>query len=392
MISLPQSRADAYLERGWAGGDAAGSDRLQAVSGAWSPLSPSRSDAAAQSALGTTAKLRAARYERQGLARVLLPLERVARCLCSPISAVQVLQVAGRELGVLKGLQTCGSVWICGVCGAKISERRRVELQEGIDAAVDLGLDLALVTFTTRHHLGQSLREMRRGLQRARERMARSRGYRKLMDELSVGSVRALEVTFGLNGWHPHMHELRFLKKGVDLVAFGDALRVMWLAALDAEGLSGNGHALTVVAADASGGDYLVKLDGSASWTAAHELTKQVVKKGRHGSRSPVDLLDAYGAGDVEAGQLWVEYAREMKGCHQLVWSRGLRALLGLGVEMSDDEVAAQVEETGAVVVHSFTTEEWATVRSNDVRYEVLVLAGQGDGEGIRRLLRDLGG
>jgi hypothetical protein len=212
------------------------------------------------------------------------------------------------------------------------------------------------------------------------------------MDELSVGSVRALEVTFGLNGWHPHMHELRFLKKGVDLVAFGDALRVMWLAALDAEGLSGNGHALTVVAADASGGDYLVKLDGSASWTAAHELTKQVVKKGRHGSRSPVDLLDAYGAGDVEAGQLWVEYAREMKGCHQLVWSRGLRALLGLGVEMSDDEVAAQVEETGAVVVHSFTTEEWATVRSNDVRYEVLVLAGQGDGDGIRRLLRDLGG
>lgn len=400
MASLPQGRADAHPSRGLAGADGA-SWWLSAVPG---DRPVARPDAGSgllgdgrSAPLGTTTKsqaanvdLRALRWRRQGWARTLLPSERVVGCLRylhRLASEVKALHIPGREYGAFSGLQVCGSVWTCPVCSAKISERRRVEVQGAVDQAVSIGFKPAMVTLTGRHRVGESLRSVLRRMQRARVRMAGSRRYKTLMARDTLkGSIRAVEVTHGLNGWHPHYHELRFLWDCVDLAEFEAELRVCWLRALDGEGGSGNGYAVSVVWADTAAGDYLVKLDGSASWTAAHELTKQVVKKGRHGSRSPVDLLDAYGAGDSAAGLLWIEYAQEMKGCRQLVWSRGLREVLSLGAELSDQEVVEKVEET-AVVLHTFTEAEWLIVRSNDLRHRVCVLSGRADGDGIRRLL-----
>ncbi|MFH4351647.1 rolling circle replication protein, Rep63 protein, partial [Acinetobacter baumannii] len=42
--------------------------------------------------------------------------------------------------------------------------------------------------------------------------------------------------------------------------------------------------------------------------------------------------------------KLWQEFAISMKGARQLVWSRGLKKLVGIG-EKSDEEIANETDE-----------------------------------------------
>ena len=88
-------------------------------------------------ALGTNAKLpapprnamarRVERFALQSVARDILPDSRTAKCLRirAHDSDVQVWKSKKHKTASYGGLQTCGSVWVCPVCGAKVVERRR---------------------------------------------------------------------------------------------------------------------------------------------------------------------------------------------------------------------------------------------------------------------------
>ncbi len=83
------------------------------------------------------AQVREERFALQGVALRLVPHERVARCLRYPYplaSEVQVLHGRGPqgETARFGGLEVCGSVWLCPVCAAKITERWRRELEENV--------------------------------------------------------------------------------------------------------------------------------------------------------------------------------------------------------------------------------------------------------------------
>ena len=55
------------------------------------------------------------------------------------------------------GLVTCGSVWACPVCSAKILARRSLELGAGLLAWEAAGGRLVMGTLTMRHHRGHRL-------------------------------------------------------------------------------------------------------------------------------------------------------------------------------------------------------------------------------------------
>lgn len=57
------------------------------------------------------------------------------------------------------GLQTCGSVWTCPICAARITEVRRQEISQAIDEAYKLGYQSAMVTFTFPHNNTMSLED-----------------------------------------------------------------------------------------------------------------------------------------------------------------------------------------------------------------------------------------
>lgn len=93
------------------------------------------------------------KYRLQRMAAKLRPSERVACChrmVKDSAAGVRILRSKdGRAY--FDGVQTCGSVWLCPVCAAKITERRRNELQELIDAHRVAGGSLLFLTLTIPH-------------------------------------------------------------------------------------------------------------------------------------------------------------------------------------------------------------------------------------------------
>lgn len=236
-----------------------------------------------------------------------------------------------------EGLQTCGSVWACPCCGARISETRRDEMNQLLAWARAQGYRVMMLTLTARHGRDDDLAELLERMKDAKQRWARHRAYARIKPHM-VGTVTATEVTGGgAHGWHPHFHVIAILEGDADLTPLRDA----WLASLRGAGLDGAGAAFHAQGADAVG-NYITK------WGAAEELTLSKRKKGRgRTGRTPAQLLAAScDEGDREAGHLWAEYATVFHGRRQLVWSRGLKALAGIG-EVEDEEAARDQQQDG---------------------------------------------
>lgn len=335
------------------------------------------------------------RYMLQAAARELMPNERVAKCLRVPVgSSVDVLYAAAVKAAHYRGLFTCTSVWMCPPCATKISERRRVELQQAIENWQGMGGLVVMATFTLRHTAEDVLEVLVEAFSGALRRVRQGSAWGRLVARFGlVGSVRALEVTHGFeHGWHPHAHVLLFVDGAADVAGLTDALRTRWIAFLAKRGFDATWEqGVHVRVADNAAGDYVAKL--GSEWTVAHEMTKAGIKRAAGENRTVAQLLADYAVnGDQRAGELWQEYARVFKGKRHLQWSDGLRALLlpEAEPELSDAELAAVVEQD-AVVLASLTVAQWRVIVANDCRAELLLVAASGDVVAVWAFLGELG-
>jgi hypothetical protein len=311
--------------------------------------------------------------------------------------AVGVLYLPESESSAYRGLITCGSVWACPICSQKITEARRAELSK---AVATCPYHLVMLTFTLQHTAGDSLPELLQALKAAYKRFFNGRAWAALAAELGVvGRVRSLEVTHGSNGWHPHIHVLLFLQRPIPIDTLKSTLQPRWATAVAKEGRYAlTDYGLSVQGSNDVAAAYLAKMgledvtvpqEDSEGWTLTHELIKSSMKKARRGGRSPLQLVADYQVGDQEAGQLWLQYYWAFKGEKQLVWSKGLRALLGLDDELTDEEIAAQ-DENG-ILLAQLPRSQWAIVVANDARAELLNAAATGDPVIVCELLASIG-
>ena len=279
------------------------------------------------------------------------------------------------------GLVTCGSVWACPVCASRIQERRRPEVQKAIDWAKERGYQVVMVTFTFPHKSWQTLEELLTRQADAFKRLRKGRPWDTMKaDRGFKGLIRSLEVTHGANGWHPHTHELWFLKGSSE--GLQSLLAGLWVKACVRAGLVAvNDEKLTEafmahgvdVKADEDCGDYLAKQDDSRRWGFAEELSKATSKAGRAKGVHPHHFLVRKASGDRAH---FVEYVQAMKGRRQLFWSHGLKALVGVD-EVSDEVLADEIQEA-AEVLGRMTSKDWGVVRGNDARAELLDAAEEG--------------
>jgi hypothetical protein len=352
------------------------------------------------------------RFALQSAARELLPRERVSACLRRPIpgrEAVDLLYVPTKQSAHYGGLQVCGSVWCCPVCAAKVSERRRVELHTGIRAWLGIseleGGDpritnrgvagerrLLLCTFTLQHSPSEPLSAVLGRLTAARRHLMSGKAAQVFQRRYGVrGHIRSLEITHGENGWHPHLHVLMFFDGEVPIIPFREELGVRWLRSVAAVGGYASLAAFDVRFSDQEIVEYVSKFGKEPRWTSAHEMTKGVTKVARRGGRTPMQLLaDYFDQQDTDAGRLWLQYAVTMKGERQLWWSHGLRDLLGLTTEKSDEEIATQQDEI-AVQLARLSLYQWRVIVANDARGDLLQVARSGDSERVRSFLYSLG-
>lgn len=338
------------------------------------------------------------RHALRRAAAELVPDQRVAKCGTVPTGDLVhvVHHAAGEGSASFSGLQTCGSVWACPCCASKVTERRREELQTAITEWESRGGRIVMVTFTVRHNRRMSLADVVGGLMAARRRMLQGRAAQAFDASWAIaGRIRAVEVTHGQNGWHPHLHELWFIGGGVAVAELVPAIKARWSAMVQAVGLdSVNQHGCSVCLAEWSAGEYVAKFGRDREvepWGVACEMVKANIKSGREQSRTPMGLLAAYAwEDDLQAAALWIEYAREFKGRRQLSWSRGLRELLGMVEDKSDEELAAEERETGTLLV-TLTREEWRSVVGQDLRAVLLEVAASGSSTAVGELLMSCG-
>lgn len=336
----------------------------------------------------TPAQCRLERYALQSVARDLLPSSRTAKCLRyvqHKRTSVDVFRSVKYQRAHYGGLQTCSSVWACPVCSAKISERRRAELAELIQAHEATGGVVLLVTRTVPHRRTDDLGELLAKISSAERSYTGHRDYKALMSAFGfVGKVRALEVTHGeANGWHPHVHELVFLSMPVSLADLEDDLSRLWQGAALRAGLDlpSRAHGLTV-----QDGSKAAKY--ASKWGLESELTQWHRKHGKIESRTPFDLLRSNFTGDERAGALFVQYAEAFHGRHQLQFSRGLRQLYQVE-DWTDEELAAK-QDDDAELLGSIQLNDWRMICKMGQRGAVLEVASAFGWSGVECILDGL--
>lgn len=274
-------------------------------------------------------------------------------CWCCRTVQGEGVSVKRRADGMgarLSGVGTCGSVWACPVCAAKITEARRAELMEGMARAKAQGYAPFLLTLTTPHGREDVLSDLLEKFQKALTSFKNSKTYKNTMIEAGrLGSIRSLEVTWGAeNGWHPHTHDLVFVKEGFEHRV--DVLKNAWFKALKKAGLADESQVSDVFehGLDLRDGtyaaEYVAKFGREATsegWGLSGELTKSHAKIGmRSGRFSPFQILAFAEQGDLQARALFREFAEGFEGKRMLSYSPKLKAALALG-DLPDEVLAS---------------------------------------------------
>ncbi len=296
-------------------------------------------------------------------------LERCRKCGRVPIGGdLDIAMIDNGGVAHYRGLQTCGSIWACPVCSAKIRNARALEIAEAAARWHRAGNSVIMVTFTAPHDLGMPLDGLLKVISRSFSAVIAGRPWLRLKRRVPiVGTIRSVEVTHGPNGWHPHLHVLVFTEGEVDarqLADLGAHVRSKWRTFITRAGYrppsDAHGVKLDVCTSAAEAGLYIAKTQDGKS--PGNELARSDLKSGRAGHETPFEILGGIAdTGDLEGLPLWHEYEKATKGHQAITWSKGLRRLLlGADPERSDEEIAA--EEIGGDLVVEVSSQAWRQV------------------------------
>jgi len=225
------------------------------------------------------------------------------------------------DAAALHGVARCRSPWVCPHCAPRLAARRAELLRPQVAALLRQGYRAWLITLTVRHNRSSNIDDLFALLGKAWSRLTSGRAW-SCLKAAGVEYIRGYDMTYGENGWHPHIHAVFFFGPAVSDPGV-EARRLLdrW-----------------IVAIRALGGDVLLNgLDAQpcadaekAARYAAHmsgvfEVAAGVKKQCKSLTSCTVfDLAQAAVRGDETAIRLWSEYAIATKGKRALVCSQGL--------------------------------------------------------------------
>lgn len=325
--------------------------------------------------------------------------KRLEGCCVRPLPGgwgVDVVRNPDSNSAYFVGLEQCSRVWTCPVCAQRITNERRKELSFALAAAKLKGFTAVLVTYTLSHQAHDLLINSVDAVQRSLRGFKSGRAWQEIKHEYGVqGGIKSLEITYGENGWHPHVHELMFLDVPADRVnipGFKNWLADRWLAMLAKNGFSASWErGLDVRTADSEIASYIAKWGHEPkelTWGAEHEIAKAPNKKAHRDGLTPFQLLEAVSGGDAKARVLFQEYARCMEGKRQLVWSPGLRKLLEMPAELPDEQLPLFETEQESYTILELSKDEWKRCVIYELQPTILQLCAEGATEALRAVLK----
>jgi len=285
------------------------------------------------------------------------------------------------------GLMTCGLNWICPICGPKIAERRGAELVEGVN---NFHGGLVMFTLTMRHQKTDLLKQNINIISNAYRLLTHGKAWQNFKTYYGLaGMVSNLEIKWGpINGWNPHKHLLGFFTYPVseyEISEMTKSLQDRFHKAIIKYGGSGIAEielsSKSVVTNAEIVAEYVAKWDCmpyGRNWSIEAEMTQS--HKKHNGHFTYYQLLELYSITQGEQKQFYYkllqEYQQATKGEKSLVYSRGLRQLLGLNCEQTDYEIATEKKEDARKLI-TISDEIWRLVCKNNQRGHVLDYASQ---------------
>jgi len=349
----------------------------------------------------------ALRFYMLALARELLPEDRINICWRYPVHAgqdVEIIYSDERKRARATNTMKCGQGWYCPLCSSYIAERRREELGRALLNARD-AYAAVMITYTAAHNRQQSLRTLLSGIQSAYGKMRKGRAWMEIREEFAmVGSVRAVEITWGESGWHPHYHELLLVDihhladfyEG-NIAEYADGLEAVlskrWRDYLDREGLSASvEHGLRITTTNKDVAEYISKYGKMPLETdfrgQTDEMTRSYAKTPRGGNLSVWELL-YQSATDKQCAVLFREFVAATRGRSQLQWSPGLKALLGID-EIRDEIACEGIATDTDRILATVSTSLWKYISNAGFMGQVMTYAHTGDADKLQNLLRKL--
>ena len=330
------------------------------------------------------------------LLREVTTIDRCKGCGWTPLGGAVVLKrgsIGDRNTAGFGGLQRCGRIWLCPECAAKIRLRRGEEIAEGLGRHLGKCGGAYFWTVAIPHQHGDKLKVV---FQVLADLIAGVKSGRPWQDEKKrygiLGDIRAIEVTHGRNGWHPHAHIVLVTDRVLSFeewCAWGQRLDLRVAAILRKLGWDPglSGIRSTIIPVDKGKGlaSYVTKVQEKG---LGNELARADLKGGRHGGRTPFQILSDFGefalADDLD---LWWEYEKATAGRNAIRWSKGLRALLLPDVVKETDEEIASKEQDGDTVAY-ITLPVWRKIRRDpDIRLACEFAAADEGWEGLLRVL-----
>jgi len=310
----------------------------------------------------------------------------------------------------LGGLAVCANSWVCPVCASRIARRRSDEVRQVILKAQRENLCVEMVTFTVPHGLGDSAKYLADSVASAWRKLTAHGSWKRpggprslpgIKKRVNVrGYVRALEVTHGSSGWHPHLHII-FISE-FSLMPHRVRLWELWSSVCTGLGLGAPSLKRGVdIQNGEQAGEYICKFSDDSEllktkqgdpikWDAADELTLANRKSGRNGSRKPHQIL-ADAETNHESILLFREFAKAFKGKSQLQWSPNLKTWAGVG-DLSDEEIAEQESESDFIFM--IPSDYWniliKTSARKDRRSTLIRLAETGGVSAVARFISPL--
>ena len=309
--------------------------------------------------------------ERNGKATYVHQVRNCLRARISKKKGVTLFYNVEREQANFGNLQRCYSVWNCPICSMTITEGRRTELKQGLSNWTDAGGHAYLATFTNSHHRGDNLDQLLTGQKKAFVKFWEKTKVKEMLKRLGYkGRIVATEVTWGeKNGWHPHYHMILFFDHQIDHQGLQTFIALQWQEACIKAGLKAPD---LIHGVDVRNGTYAAKY--VSKWGLEEEVTKGHLKKGLNGSLTPFDLLRGASANN-HFKTLFKQFADVFKGKQQLVWSKGLKELLGIK-QVTDEELIEETEKT-SIEVRELPLKIWDLILKYEKRAYVLELVEQ---------------
>lgn len=279
-------------------------------------------------------------------------IPRVGGCGINPIARSKYFEIVkGVKGGIYyHGMQRCGSIWFCPDCMYKLMKTRSEELYNQLSKYNDQGKTVLFVTFTIQHNKSDRLGLLRQTLIDAFGYANSHRRWKEIKKTISVEFLRALEVVFGENGWHPHLHCL--FVGSPEIIEALKVFQELYESYLKKQGLLVNKH--TVITKPWNGmadslSDYMFKD------TIEHEITGGNLQKSGKG-KTFFELVEEGNEPAVN------EYIKEMKGKRQYHRSKGF--FQDIKVKTHDEVLRDDKVDTVLFTIHK---DVYADMRSKGI-------------------------